>query len=115
MNITVQRVNEKAIIPRIATKHSAGYDLFSVDDIIIKSHTVAKISTGLKFHIPSTHFAKIESKSGLAFYCNVHVAAGVIDSDYRGEIKVILCNQNDVDFRVVAGMSIAQIIFIPYS
>ncbi|RWS26869.1 dUTPase-like protein [Leptotrombidium deliense] len=115
MNIHFVRVNNDAIIPRISTTFSAGYDIFSVENVIIKPYAVTSIATGLKMQIPRTHFGKLESKSGLAALCNVHVVAGVIDSDYRGEIKVIICNNGCFDFKISTGMAIAQIIFVPFT
>ena len=60
--------------------------------------------------IPQQHFGMLKSRSGLALKNNIHVHAGIIDADYRGEIKVLLSNQSHEEFTVHPGMRIGQLI-----
>ncbi|RWS01453.1 deoxyuridine 5'-triphosphate nucleotidohydrolase-like protein, partial [Leptotrombidium deliense] len=100
----------RSIIPRKATDGSVGFDLFSIENKVVKAGCTALISTGIKMQIPSPFFGEIEGRSGLAFRCNIHIGGG-----RRGEIQVILVNAGDLDFQALVGMAIAQIIFIPCS
>ncbi|RWS27210.1 DUTPase-like protein [Leptotrombidium deliense] len=127
MPLKIVRSHSRAILPRKATEKSAGYDLYSVENKIVKAKSTALISTGLRMEIPPPFFGKIEGRSGLAYRYNIHVGGGVIDRDYRGEIQVILVNNATIDFhgenycrihvltliKVLSGMAIAQIIFQP--
>ncbi|RWS20353.1 deoxyuridine 5'-triphosphate nucleotidohydrolase-like protein [Leptotrombidium deliense] len=103
MVVKFVRTSVRSIIPRKATEGSVGFDLFSIENKIVKAGCTALISTGIKMQIPYPFFGKIEGRSG------------VIDRDYRGEIQVILVNAGDHDFQVLVGMAIAQIIFMPCS
>ena len=109
-NNTVQKV------PLYATEGSAGFDLYSVDDIIIPPKEVSIIRTGISAEIPSGFEMQIRSRSGLAAKSKVFVlnAPGNIDSDYRGEICVILANFSDKDFEVLKGHRIAQAVIAKY-
>ena len=73
------------------------------------------IGTGLAFGIPVGNYGRVAPRSGLAAKNSIDVMAGVIDSDYRGELKVILANLSDTDFQVDEGMRIAQLIIEKYT
>ena len=73
------------------------------------------IGTGLAFGIPVGNYGRVAPRSGLAAKNGIDVLAGVIDSDYRGELKVILANLSDTDFQVDEGMRIAQLIIEKYT
>ncbi len=98
-----------AKIPLRATKGSAGIDLYSVEAGILPPLTRRAIRIGLKVILPFNTYGRIAPRSGLAMN-GIDVAAGVIDSDYRGEIKVILCNNSKSDFVFGIGNKIAQMI-----
>ncbi len=105
-------------LPSYATLGSAGFDLHAVieNDIIIKSQERALIHTGIAIALPDGYEAQIRSRSGLAFKNGVVVlnSPGTIDSDYRGEIMVILYNSDEEDFVVQRGMRIAQMVVQRY-
>jgi len=102
-------------IPFYATKQSAGVDLRAVveKDITMKPGDVTLVSTGIAIALPAGTEAQIRPRSGLAAKNGVTVlnSPGTIDSDYRGEIKVILINHGKEDFVISTGMRIAQMIF----
>jgi dUTP pyrophosphatase len=101
-----------AKIPTQATKGSAGYDIESTESRALDPGGRAMIGTGLFLEIPEGYEVQIRSRSGLAAKNGVIVlnAPGTIDSDYRGEIKVILHNTSDEIFEVEVGMRIAQMV-----
>jgi len=108
-------MSEDAFEPRRATSGSAGYDLKSVQDVEIESGSREQVKTGVILEIPNGFYGQIKSRSGLTMKFGLDVAGGVIDSDYRGEIIVILCNNGKKKYKVSKGDSIAQIIVVPYA
>lgn len=104
-------------IPEYASAEAAGADLRAclAEALIIPSRKSALIPTGLKFAIPLGYEVQIRPRSGLALKHQVTVlnTPGTIDSDYRGEIQVILINHGDQPFIVQPGMRIAQIVVAP--
>jgi dUTP pyrophosphatase len=104
------KIDKFAVKPKRATRGSAGLDLFAVEEGIIPIRGRKAFRTGLKVVLPEGTYGRIASRSGLALFNGIDVAAGVIDSDYRGELKILLCNNSDMEFRVRFGMKIAQFI-----
>ena len=106
-------------LPKYETNGSAGMDLIaSIDeDIIIKSGEIKLIKTGIAIALEKGFEAQIRPRSGLALKNGITVlnTPGTIDSDYRGEICVILINHSKLDFVVSRGMRIAQMIIEKYA
>lgn len=112
LNIEIKKLSENAIIPTQGTIYAAGYDLFAAEDAIIVCGSRKLIKTNISMAIPSGYYGRIAPRSGLAYKNGIDVLAGVIDSDYRGDIGVILYNTDkNIDFSVKKGDRIAQIIF----
>ncbi|KAF5933479.1 hypothetical protein HYC85_029650 [Camellia sinensis] len=105
------RLTPQASRPTRATDGAVGYDLTSIGKYIIPARDRALIATGIALEIPCGLYGRIASRSGLALYHGIDVGAGVIDTDYRGEVKILLFNHNHEEFMVHAGDRIAQIIF----
>lgn len=109
--------SEGAVIPEYKTSGAAGADIcaFLSEPVIIKKGSRAMIPTGLFFSIPQGYEIQVRPRSGLAAKNGVTVlnTPGTIDSDYRGEVKVILVNLGDEDFEVKNGERIAQIVVAP--
>lgn len=112
LNIEIKKLSENAIIPTQGTIYAAGYDLFAAEDAIVVCGSRKLIKTNISMAIPSGYYGRIAPRSGLAYKNGIDVLAGVIDSDYRGDIGVILYNTDKkLDFGVRKGDRIAQIIF----
>ena len=101
-----------AIMPTRGTDGAAGYDLYAIEDVTINCFQFIPVSTGVSMDIPAGHYGRVAPRSGLAVKNGIMVGAGVIDSDYRGEIKVALATLNGV-YNIKAGDRIAQIIIEP--
>lgn len=101
-------------IPQRKTEGAAGFDLCSAEDCIISARGSKIVSTGIQMQIAPGHFGKIEGRSGLGFKHLIMPFGGIIDSDYRGEIKVLLLNHSDTDYQVQKGNGIAQLIIHKY-
>lgn len=129
MIIKFEKLNEHAKTPTQATEGSAGFDLYATKDVVIGPGETVVIDTGLKFEIPHGHLMYISSKSGLARHFGVHVlnSPALIDSDYRGEVSVILHKANDVaitdvsnigragqSYYIRKGDKVAQFVILPY-
>jgi dUTP pyrophosphatase len=102
--------NKNAKIPYRATKESAGLDLFSCETGVIESHSKKMIDIGISVKIPFGYYGRIAPRSGLTIKSSIDVGAGVIDSDYRGNISVILFNHGDEKFTFNKGDKLAQLI-----
>lgn len=100
-------------VPQMATPGSAGYDLCANQLVTIKPGKFVMVTTGLRIAMPHGLEAQIRPRSGLAAKHGVTVlnSPGTIDSDYRGEICVLLINHGTTDFTVEPGMRIAQMVF----
>ena len=114
----INLVDAKAIAPKYATLCSAGADVFARIDkeVTIWDGTRALIPTGLKIEIPDGYCGLLLGRSGLALKHGICLANGVglIDSDYRGELGVILQNNGGEPFKVEDGMRIAQLVIVQY-
>ena len=110
-----KKLDPRAIIPQYATSHSAGMDLYILLDkpVIIDPGEVKLLSTGLAIQMAPKMEAQVRPRSGLSLKYPNYLAnsPGTIDSDYRGEIKIILANFGQEPFIVEHGMRIAQMIF----
>lgn len=112
--VKFQKVSPIAKLPTRASAEAAGYDLYTVEPIILKPGTSALVPLGICSELPRGYEAQIRPRSGLAKKHNVTVtnAPGTIDSDYRGEWKVLLMNlDKDRCFSALAGERIAQAVF----
>ncbi len=118
MLLKIKKVSENAIIPKAATGGSAGMDLYAcIDgDIVIKPGERVLVPTGIAIALESNAFvAYIYARSGLAIKSGITLSncVGVVDSDYRGEVKVGLINLSDKEYTVSSGERIAQIVIAP--
>jgi dUTP pyrophosphatase len=111
--VYVKKLAPEALTPTYASDGSSGADLYSVEDTVIGPHAHALVSTGIAIALPKGTEAQVRPRSGIALKHGVTVlnAPGTIDSDYRGEIKVILINHSATPFEVKKGMRIAQMVF----
>ena len=113
----VNFILEKGAFPLAkSTSGSAGYDIASKEDVKIPAGKSALIKTGIFLELESGYEAQIRSRSGLAFKKSIMVlnSPGTIDSDYRGEIGVLLMNFGSEDFDVKKGDRVAQVVFAKY-
>lgn len=116
--MNIKRLHEKAIIPTTGSEYAAGYDLYAAidEETVIPPAGTVLIGTGWAMEIPMGVFGAIFARSGLATKEGLRPAncVGVIDSDYRGEVKVALHNDSTTERTVVPGERIAQLVILPY-
>jgi dUTP pyrophosphatase len=115
MIIRFKKLNAEAVAPTYATIGSSGMDLCATNTVDIEPNGRQMVGTGIAVEIPRDFEGQIRPRSGLAAKHGVTVlnTPGTIDSDYRGEIKVILINLGATPFRVNVGDRIAQLVIAP--
>lgn len=105
-------------LPSYATQGSAGMDVYAAVDepLALPPGGIVMVPTGLQIAIPSGHECQVRSRSGLAANHGVFAlnAPGTIDSDYRGEVKVILANMSSEPYEITRGQRIAQLVVARY-
>lgn len=118
MNIKVKKLKPGATVPTMGSKFAAGADLYSAEDadVVIGPGETKFIGTGLAMEIPEGYVGLVYARSGLACKRGLAPAnkVGVVDSDYRGEIKVALHNHGKEAQTVEKGERIAQMVIAPY-
>ena len=117
IKVLVKKLNPKVELPKYKTEGSSGMDLKALieNPIIIKPQSYVLIPTGLSIAIPEDTEIQIRPRSGLAAKSSISVlnTPGTIDSDYRGEIKIILFNHGKEEFTVNNNDRIAQMVLMP--
>lgn len=115
--VKVLKLNSKAQIPQYVTPRASGADLYSNENVVIHSGGKAIVGTGIALDIPEGYEGQVRPRSGLAAHAGITVlnSPGTVDSDYRGEIKVILINLGKEPVMFKKGDRIAQLVIAPVS
>ncbi len=110
MKIKIKKLHIDAKIPAYQTNGAVGFDLSSVSYMTIRSGESALVPTGLSIELPKGYELQVRPRSGLALKHSITVlnSPGTVDSDYRGELKVILINHGKNDLLIAVGERIAQ-------
>ena len=115
-DVRFKKLDERAIVPTFGTEFAAGADLYTLDGAEIPAGGTAWLGTGIALEIPEGYVGLIFARSSLGTKRGLAPAnkVGVVDSDYRGEIRVVLHNHSNEAQTVDAGERIAQMVIIPY-
>jgi dUTP pyrophosphatase len=116
IELPIQRLREDAVLPAQAYEGDAGLDLAAAERVELAPGARAIVGTGLAVAIPEGYAGFVQPRSGLAARHGISVvnSPGLIDSGYRGEIRVVLLNTDRAEpFSVEAGMRIAQLVVVP--
>lgn len=117
LEVKIKKLSEKAILPKYQTEGAAGMDISACLDetVTLKPMERKLISTGFAIAVPDGYAAFLYARSGLASKKGITLpnCVGVIDSDYRGEVKVALVNLSDEEFLINDGDRIAQMVISP--
>ena len=110
MRVKIKQLHPDALIPQYQTLGAAGFDLHAIEDYKLSAGERVLVKTGLAFELQSGFELQIRPRSGLALKNGISVlnAPGTIDSDYRGEVGVLLINHSKEDFAIKKGDRIAQ-------
>ncbi len=110
MEIKIKKLNNKAILPQAMRPGDAAVDLYSSVDLELKPQERKLVATGIAVAIPQGYWGSIRDRSGLAAQHGLHTLAGVLDSNYRGEILIVMINLGQEKYQIKAGDRIAQMI-----
>jgi dUTP pyrophosphatase len=116
IELPIRRLREDAIVPERAYAGDAGLDLAACESVELAPGERAVVGTGLAIAIPDGYAGFVQPRSGLAARHGISVvnAPGLVDSGYRGEVRVVLLNTDRTEpFRVEPGMRIAQLVVLP--
>jgi len=115
MNINIKLLSSNSKIPTKARDDDAGYDLYSIDEYIIKPMERTLVKTGISLEIPNGYYGHISDRSGMALKKGAHCLGKVVDPSFRGEIGVIILNTDMYEpIKIQSGDRIAQMIFKKY-
>ena len=106
----IKKLNNNAVIPKYQSKGASGFDFHSTEDVVIMPGETVMVSTGLAFEIPSGKEIQIRPRSGMSAKTKIRVSnsPGTIDSDFLGEVKILLDNIGTMPYTVKIGDRIAQ-------
>ena len=110
MKLKIKKLHSDAIVPKYAHHDDAGFDLFAIENVMVKKGQRAVIPTGIAMEIPEGHVGLIWDKSGLSIKFGIKTVGGVIDSTYRGEILIGVINFGENDYVFEKGHKVAQMI-----
>mmetsp|Transcript_134 Transcript_134/g.225 ORF Transcript_134/g.225 Transcript_134/m.225 type:complete len:137 (+) Transcript_134:152-562(+) len=96
--LRVKKLRPSVVLPRRGSLYAAGYDLCSDEDCVVEARSRLLVATGLAMAIPKGYYGRVAPRSGLASKRFIDTGAGVIDADYRGEVKVLLFNFGEEAF-----------------
>ena len=117
--LQIKKLYPDVCLPKYQTAGSAGLDLqaYIKEPIILKPGEIILVPTGLAIALQEGYEAQVRPRSGLALKIGITVlnSPGTIDSDYRGEISVILINHSKQDFTITCGLRIAQLVIAQYA
>ncbi|KAK4447682.1 dUTPase-like protein [Podospora aff. communis PSN243] len=108
--LLIKKLSDKARLPTRGSAFAAGYDLYAARETIIPARGKALVDTDISMAVPAGTYGRIAPRSGLAAKNFIDTGAGVIDADYRGQVKVLLFNHSDTDFAVAEGDRVAQLV-----
>ena len=113
MNVEVRRIVPQARLPKLEHEGDAGFDLYSIEDAILKPLERKLVRTGISIALEHGFEAQVRPKSGLAIEHGITMlnSPGTIDAGYRGEIKVIVINLGNKEYKIEAGKKICQLVF----
>ncbi len=114
INIKIKLLNENAILPEKQHDSDAGYDLFSIEEVILKPNEIHKVKTGIAIQIPTNYGGLVLPRSGLSSKHGISLinTPGLIDSGYRGELLIPLINHSVNEYEIKKHERIAQLILI---
>lgn len=113
MKVKINKLSGLARLPTYGSSGSSGFDFYSAETKVIMPGDTTLISTGLAFELQSDTELQVRPRSGMSVKTKIRVAFGTVDSDYRGEVKIILDNIGNLPYTVNAGDRIAQGVVAP--
>jgi len=113
VNVKVRKTSPGARLPKMEHEGDSGFDLYSTEDVLLKPMERRLVGTGIALSFGKGFEAQVRPKSGLAINHGITLlnTPGTIDSGYRGEVKVVVANLGEKEYRIEKGSKIAQLVF----
>ncbi|KAI1176647.1 deoxyuridine 5'-triphosphate nucleotidohydrolase [Nemania sp. FL0916] len=108
--LMVKKLSDKARLPTRGSEFAAGYDMYSSQAATVPARGKVLVDTDIAIAVPAGTYGRVAPRSGLASKHSIQTGAGVIDADYRGQVKILLFNHSDVDYSIAEGDRIAQLV-----
>ena len=108
--LRVKRLSTAAQLPVRASDGAAGYDLFAAEESVIPAGHRKVVKTDISIAVPPGHYGRIAPRSGLSYKFGIDIGAGVIDSDYRGPVGIVMVNNGVEAFKISPGDRVAQLL-----
>lgn len=108
--LQVKKLSDKARLPTRGSAFAAGYDVYAAKETVVPARGKVLVDTDISIAVPAGTYGRIAPRSGLASKHFIDTGAGVIDADYRGQVKVLLFNHAETDFGIKEGDRVAQLI-----
>ncbi|KAI1307843.1 deoxyuridine 5'-triphosphate nucleotidohydrolase [Xylaria venustula] len=108
--LLIKKLSEKARLPTRGSAFAAGYDLYSSQATTVPGRGKVLVDTDIAIAVPAGTYGRVAPRSGLASKHSIQTGAGVIDADYRGQVKILLFNHSDADYAIAEGDRIAQLV-----
>ncbi|KAI1190063.1 deoxyuridine 5'-triphosphate nucleotidohydrolase [Nemania serpens] len=108
--LLVKKLSDKARLPTRGSAFAAGYDMYSSQAATVPARGKVLVDTDISIALPAGTYGRVAPRSGLASKHSIQTGAGVIDADYRGQVKILLFNHSDVDYSITEGERIAQLV-----
>ncbi|ODA81821.1 hypothetical protein RJ55_00326 [Drechmeria coniospora] len=106
----VKKLSPNGRVPTRGSAFAAGYDMYAARDTVVPARGKVLVDTDISIAVPAGTYGRIAPRSGLACKHFIDTGAGVIDADYRGQVKILLFNHAEADYEVKEGDRIAQLI-----
>lgn len=115
MDVKIKRLHSNAVIPRYGSEQAAGFDFYSIEELLIMPGETVLIGTGLAFELEVGTELQVRPRSGISVKTKIRVSnsPGTVDSDFRGEVKIILDNIGVFPYTVKVGDRVAQGVICP--
>ncbi|RDW74042.1 putative dUTP pyrophosphatase [Coleophoma crateriformis] len=108
--LLIKKLSEKARLPTRGSAFAAGYDIYAAKETVVPARGKVLVDTDISMAVPAGTYGRIAPRSGLASKHMIDTGAGVIDADYRGQVKVLLFNHGEKDFEIKEGDRVAQLV-----
>lgn len=108
--IRVKKLSETATMPTRGSASAAGWDLYASQECVVPARGKAIIATDIAIAVPAGYYGRVAPRSGMAWKHHTDIGAGVVDSDYRGAVGVVMFNHADDDLQIAVGDRVAQLV-----
>lgn len=112
VKVRIKLLHPDARVPTYGSEEAAGFDLYSIEDVTVRAEETKIVRTGVSLEIQEGYCFQVWDRSGTGAK-GIHRFAGLGDSDYRGEYKIVLYNSTKKDYEIKKGDRIAQIVPVP--